>query len=314
MLVLESGRTVRVLQCTAASAADSYAGSHRGAFPGEGDRRVTLTRHLTLNGFLCILLSCGRHPSPGCCPNGNRNPRARVEEHDPAIDRSTLRLISFDCYGTLIDWEQGILGALRVLLAAHGELPPQEELLGAYAEFERAAEAPPYRPYREVLRTVIERFGNRYGFLPESAELECLARSLPSWRPYDDTVPALRRLSTRYPLAVCSNIDDDLFEPTARQLEVSFTTVVTAQAVASYKPDPGHFAELTRRTGCSPHEILHVAQSLYHDIAPARNAGLRCVWLHRPSLRHRFGATPSAEAAAEVELTSMSALVALMGV
>jgi len=237
-----------------------------------------------------------------------------VAEYEPAIDPSTIRLISFDCYGTLIDWEQGILGVLRVLLAAHGELPPHEELLSAYAEYERAAEAPPYRPYREVLRTVIERFGNRYGFLPERAELDCLARSLPSWRPYADTVPALRRLCRRYPLAVCSNIDDELFEPTGRQLEVSFTTVVTAQAVASYKPDPRHFAELTRRTGRSPHEILHVAQSLYHDIAPARQAGLRCVWLRRPSLRHRFGATPSAEAAADLELTSMNALVALMGV
>jgi 2-haloacid dehalogenase len=250
----------------------------------------------------------------GCTPGNERQSRALVAQPTPAIDPSAIGLISFDCYGTLIDWEQGILGALRVLLAAHGQLPGPEELLRTYAEHEQAAETPPYRPYRQVLQTVIEGIGNRYGFLPDASELDTLARSLPSWRPFDDTVPALRSLASRYPLAVCSNIDDSLFETTARHLEVPFRTVVTAEAVGSYKPDPAHFAELLRRTGLRAQEILHVAQSLYHDIAPARSVGLRCVWLHRPSARHRFGATPRAEAAPDLELGSMSALAALMGV
>jgi len=230
-----------------------------------------------------------------------------------AIDPSAIGLISFDCYGTLIDWEQGILGTLRVLLAAHGQLPGPEELLSAYAEYERAAETPPYRPYREVLQVVIEGIGNRYGFLPDSSELDTLVRSLPSWKPFEDTVPALRSLASRHRLAVCSNIDESLFETTARQLEVPFATVVTAEAVGSYKPDPAHFTELLKRTGLRAHEVLHVAQSLYHDIAPARSLGFRCVWLHRPSARHRFGATPRAEATPDLELDSMTALAALMG-
>ena len=237
-----------------------------------------------------------------------------MAEPNPAIDPSIIRLISFDCYGTLIDWEQGILGALRVLLAAHGELPPPEELLDAYAQFERAAEAPPYRTYRQVLQIVIEQFGNRYGFLADSTELDTLARSLPSWKPFEDSVPSLHRLASRYLLAVCSNVDDDLFEPTARQLEVTFTTVITSQQVGSYKPDGGHFAELLKRTGLRSGEILHVAQSLYHDIAPARRTGFHCVWLHRPSVRQRFGATPEVTATPDLELDSMTALAAMMGV
>jgi len=234
--------------------------------------------------------------------------------HDPAIDPAAIRLISFDCYGTLIDWEHGLLSSLRVLLAAHGELPPADELLRTYAECEQAAERPPYRSYRDVLRTVVEEFGNRHGFLPDPAERESLARSLPSWRPFDDTVAALARLAQRYPLAICSNIDDDLFAPTARALEVSFAEVITAQTVRSYKPDPAHFAALLRRTGLPPGEILHVAQSRYHDIAPARAAGLRTVWMHRPSLRRDFGPTPAADASPEFELPSMAALAAVMGV
>jgi len=237
-----------------------------------------------------------------------------VAQHNPVIDPSAIGLISFDCYGTLIDWEQGILGALRVLLAAHGQLPGPEELLSAYAEYERAAETPPYRPYRQVLQMVIEGIGNRYGFLPDASELDTLARSLPSWKPFDDTVPALRSLASHHPLAVCSNIDDSLFETTARHLEVSFRTVVTAEAVGSYKPNPAHFAELLSRTGLPAEQILHVAQSLYHDIAPARSLGFRCVWLHRPSARHRFGATPRADAAPDFELDSMTALARRMGV
>ena len=235
-----------------------------------------------------------------------------MAQPDSLLDPRTIGLISFDCYGTLIDWEVGILGALRVLLAAHGELPPPEELLEVYAEFERAAEASPYRPYRQVLSSVIEQFGSRHGFIADSTELDSLARSLPSWKPFDDTVPSLRRLAARYSLAVCSNIDDDLFQSTARQLEIPFTAVVTSEQVGSYKPNQGHFAELVRRTGFRAGEILHVAQSLYHDIAPARNAGFHTVWLHRRTLRRRFGATPESTATPGLELDSMTALAAVM--
>jgi 2-haloacid dehalogenase len=229
------------------------------------------------------------------------------------FDPSAIRLISFDCYGTLIDWEQGILAALRVVLAAHGELPPPHELLESYAELEQAAESPPYRPYRQVLRTVIERLGSRNGFLPDEGELDTLVGSLPAWRPFEDTVPALRRLSARYRLAVCSNVDESLFEATARHLQVTFETVVTAEAVGAYKPAPAHFRELQRRSGLPPEAILHAAQSLYHDILPARAQGFATAWVHRPSVRPRFGATPTAQALPDLEVESLDALASRMG-
>lgn len=236
-----------------------------------------------------------------------------MAQRDADFDPSAIRLISFDCYGTLVDWEQGILAALRVVLAAHGELPPPHELLAAYAEFEQAAEGPPYRPYRQVLRTVVESFGRRYGFLPDEGELDALVRSLPLWRPFEDTVPALRRLSARYRLAVCSNVDDSLFELTARHLGVSFETVVTAEAVGAYKPAPAHFRELQHRSGLPPEAILHAAQSLYHDILPARAQGFSAAWVRRPSSRPRFGATPTAEALPDLEVDSLDALASRMG-
>ncbi|HTL17921.1 MAG TPA: HAD family hydrolase, partial [Patescibacteria group bacterium] len=136
-------------------------------------------------------------------------------------------VISFDCYGTLIDWQSGILAYFRGLASAHAIAITDEVILAAYSEFEPAIQSGLYRSYREVLREVVIRFSERFGFYPSKTELDGLSESLPSWQPFGDTVEALRALKQQYKLAIVSNIDNDLFQATARSLEVPFDWIIT---------------------------------------------------------------------------------------
>ena len=221
---------------------------------------------------------------------------------------SGFQVLTFDCYGTLIDWESGILGALRPVLAAHGKNISDAGLLATYGELEAEAEQGGYRAYREVLQSVVRGLGARLGFSPSESEARSLPDSLTNWRPFPDTVEALRRLKARYRLAVISNIDDDLFAGSARQLAVAFDFVVTAQQARCYKPDHRIFNLALDRIGVAPEAILHCAQSIYHDVAPANALGLASVWVHRPSQRPGAGATRPASAKPDLEVSSLKML------
>jgi 2-haloacid dehalogenase len=152
------------------------------------------------------------------------------------LDLSRFEWLSFDCYGTLIDWETGLLGYLRPWLEKKGHPLSDAQILHLYSEFEPLAQSGPYRSYREVLAQVVRDFARDLRFSVSTAEVSGLAESIRSWQPFADTPPALRRLQSRYKLAVLSNIDDDLFAYTSPKLEVCFDAVVTAQQVHSYKP------------------------------------------------------------------------------
>src|SRR5215469_17043218 len=145
------------------------------------------------------------------------------------FDFSRFEVLTFDCYGTLINWESGLLEALHRILTAHSKKIPDAELLASYGEFEQLAEQPPYQTYREVLGSVVRQFGTALSFIPTLEEVRSLSDSLPTWKPWPDTVAALRQLKTRFRLVILSNIDDDLFETTRPKLEVAFDEVVTAQ-------------------------------------------------------------------------------------
>ena len=157
------------------------------------------------------------------------------------MDFSRFTTISFDCYGTLVNWESGILPTLRALLNRHKQTAPDAAILELYGEFEAEEEASPYQSYRKVLESVVERFGSHFGFSPSPDEARSLHQSLPSWPPFPDTVSALRQLQKRYRLAVISNIDDDLFAETRKHLGVEFDFVITAQQARSYKPSLNNF-------------------------------------------------------------------------
>jgi len=214
-------------------------------------------------------------------------------------------ILSFDCYGTLIDWETGILSALAPVLARHGRSVPDEELLETFATLEVGAEQPPYRAYEVVLREVVEGLGRRFGFAPDEAERGVLAASLGDWPAFPDTRDALLALKTRYRLAIISNIDDDLFARTARVLGVEFDWVVTARQVGSYKPSLENFRQSLARFGAPSDKVLHVAQSLYHDIAPAKSLGLSTVWVNRRRGRPGHGATAPVTVRPDVEVPDL---------
>ncbi|MCB1683362.1 MAG: HAD-IA family hydrolase, partial [Pseudomonadales bacterium] len=196
--------------------------------------------------------------------------------------------LSFDCYGTLIDWENGLLGYLRPLLETRDAHVIDEWLLEFHAEAEPRLQAQG-GSYRDVLGGVVAALGTRLGFVPSDDDMEGLARSIEYWQPFSDTTAALGSLAKHFDLVALSNIDDDLFAHSARAMGDPFARVITAQQVGAYKPDPRMFKALRKQV---QGPILHVAQSRFHDILPAAAAGLDTVWIDRPSL----GATRVVEA------------------
>jgi 2-haloacid dehalogenase len=227
------------------------------------------------------------------------------------FDFSRFQVLSFDCYGTLMDWEAGIFSALRPILAAHGKAPEDAQLLELYGDLEAEAEQGDFIPYREVLQAVVRGFGERLGFAPTEKEIRSLPESLAHWHPFPDTVAALRELKSRYRLAIISNVDDDLFATTAPKLGVDFDYVITAQQARAYKPSLVIFKLAEERMGVARERWLHVAQSVYHDVVPARSLGLATVWVNRPSPRAGVGAAKAAEGRADLEVPSLDALASL---
>lgn len=228
------------------------------------------------------------------------------------IDLNGIELISFDCYGTLIDWESGILAALRPILDDHDVQAGNERVLELYAAAESSIEAGPYLPYRDVLARVVQQIGQRLGFEPSAGQCASLAESVGDWPPFPDTIEALGRLHGHAKLAIISNVDDDLFARTAARLETDFDCVITAQQIGSYKPSPRNF-ELARERFVRDFHVgqagwLHAAQSLFHDITPARRLGIQTAWVNRRAGRNGGGATPSTEATPDLAVPDLRTL------
>jgi 2-haloalkanoic acid dehalogenase type II len=189
--------------------------------------------------------------------------------------------ISFDCYGTLVDWETGIARAFEEQASQDGLALEADEIVAAYHEVEPKVEAGPYRRYREVLKETALRVAERLGWPLTPGRASFLADSLPDWPVFADTRPALERLRSRFSLAILSNVDDDLLQATLGRIGVAFDWVVTAQQTGSYKPAHGHFKEAVRRVQGRAERLLHVARSRFHDIEPATELGLAAVWVNR---------------------------------
>lgn len=225
---------------------------------------------------------------------------------------SEFRVISFDCYGTLIDWETGILNALRPVITHHGILLADQQLLEAYAQLEAEIEVEPYRIYRDVLREVVIRLGRRFRFTPTPREIDSLPESIRLWEPFPDTVAALQRLKNRYKLAIISNIDDDLFAFSSAKMGDPFDYVITAQQARSYKPSHHNFELALQRIGLPREQLLHAAESLFHDIAPTRALGISNVWVYRRAGKEGFGATKPADASPDAQVTSLAEFAKLV--
>ncbi len=208
----------------------------------------------------------------------------------------------------MIDWEAGIFSALHPILRAHRKQLPESAILETYSELEVKAEEGEFHPYRDVLAAVVTGFGKRLGFQPTQAEIDSLPNSLSQWQPFPDSVQALRRLKTQYQLAVISNVDDDLFAASAKKLGVAFDYAITAQQARCYKPNLGIFKLALERTGTPAEKILHVGQSIYHDVLPAQSLGIATVWVNRPSPRPNAGAAKSARGTPDLEVPNLKSL------
>ncbi|HKY31280.1 MAG TPA: HAD-IA family hydrolase [Candidatus Polarisedimenticolia bacterium] len=204
------------------------------------------------------------------------------------------RAFTFDCYGTLVDWERGLLDELRPWAAP--SRATDEQLLAAFAAAESSCEQEsPSSPYPDILRAAHGRIARSLGLPPDHLAAEALARSVGSWPPFADAPAALAALGRRARLVVVSNVDRRSFEATQRALGARFDAVVTAEEVGAYKPDRRMFDRalaVLAGMGIAPFETIHVAQSLYHDHAPAIALGLRTVWVDRRAGR-QGGATPA---------------------
>lgn len=277
------------------------------------------------------------NPTPSGTRAASRAPRRQAAGSPACLDPERFDLLTFDCYGTLVDWEAGIIAAVREVCAAHGSadrsprgpapgpapatapgpapaMAPATAILSAFGAAEHVVQAGRYRSYREVLALTLARMGGTLGFDPTPAQCDAFAASVGDWPAFPDTVDALRRLARRYRLGIVSNVDDDLFAGTRKRLRTDFDWVVTAQQVGSYKPATAHFEEMAMRSGIPRDRTLHVAQSLFHDIAPASALGYATVHVDRPSRGGRSGATPPADARPDATVHDMASVAALLEV
>ena len=228
----------------------------------------------------------------------------------PGLDYGQFDALTFDCYGTLIDWETGLTEAFRPILRGHSIDADTDHVLVRYAHHEAVAEAGPYRSYREVLAAGLRGVAGELAFEPTDAEAATFSRSVADWPAFADSAAALTRLQTRYRLGVLTNCDDDLFAASSERLGVDFDWVVTAEQVGSYKPDERNFQVMFDRLGLPRERILHVAQSLFHDHAPAQRLGLRSVWIDRRHDRPGAGATPESSATPDAAFPDMASFAA----
>jgi putative hydrolase of the HAD superfamily len=229
------------------------------------------------------------------------------------LDLTTFEALSFDCYGTLIDWESGIAAVLAPWAREQGLAVSDEELLLAYADSEAAAEREAASAlYPEVLALAFRRTGETLGAPVSDAWAARLGDSVGDWPAFPDSPDALARLSRHYKLIILSNVHRAGFAASNQRLRGDFAAIITAEDVGAYKPAENHFraldatlAELGVRRGA----LLHVAQSLFHDHVPAKREGLPSVWINRRHDRPGWGATPepTEEWAYDLEFPSMAA-------
>jgi 2-haloacid dehalogenase len=193
-----------------------------------------------------------------------------------------IRLISFDCYGTLIDWKKGVLDAIHPLLEDYFIEMDNDQIFSLFAEYDAELVTGEFMTYRLVLREIMERFTRKLNLNIHQVNSDLLTESMSGWQPFTDTVPALKELKARgYQLAVLSNVDRDLLEKTLSLLDTAFDIVITSEELGSYKPSPDNFMEALRRFRFPADEVIHAAQSRFHDIIPARDLGITAAWINR---------------------------------
>ncbi len=206
-----------------------------------------------------------------------------------------FKALTFDCYGTLIDWESGMIAALAPLTSRVSRPLGRDEILQAHARHESSQQRwTPGRRYREILPVVYKRLAEEWGVAASNAECGAYGRSIGDWPAFPDSAEALRYLKRHYKLVILSNVDNRSFATSNARLGVTFDAIYTAEDIGSYKPSERNFEymlEKLQTLGVTRHDILHTAESLFHDHAPANRLGLANCWIHRRHAEEGFGAT-----------------------
>lgn len=225
-----------------------------------------------------------------------------------------FRVLTFDCYGTLIDWERGILAALEPLVARLPKPPSPNVVLETFARHESAQEkTTPALGYPLLLAKVHRLLSEEWNLAADAAAERRFGASVKDWPPFADSPAALAQLKQHFQLVILSNVDRASFAASNRRLGVAFDAVFTAEDIGSYKPDPANFRYLIEHLaerGVRREEILHTAQSLYHDHVPAKRAGLATAWIDRRHASDGFGATlpPPEDVRTDFRFPSLAAL------
>jgi len=228
------------------------------------------------------------------------------------LDFTKYEWLSFDCYGTLVDWETGISRAVDEVLKARGVSRTQAEILAMFSEAEpRAQTSGEFQDYCQVLRSVMEVMASDAGIELSGNEPDCLSGSLPRWPIFAEAPRALKELQSRFKLAVISNVDDHLFGQSEEALGVKFDAVITSQQAGSYKPNLRNFEAAKERMNVEKGRWLHIGESLYHDIGPASLFGIDSVWVKRPD---RGGGTRPTDAEPSLTVPDLAALAKAAGV
>jgi len=218
-----------------------------------------------------------------------------TENNQHPLRLTDFKVLSFDCYGTLIDWETGIYDHLQPLLARSGVALPRDQVLEAYARHEEAQEAEtPDMLYSDLLARVHDRLAREWGVRPVARESRAYGRSLRTWPLFPDSAAVLQYFQKFYRLVMISNVDNENVLINQDRLQVDFFHLFTAQDIGSYKPNVRNFQFMIRtlkREGIHKQEILHVAESLFHDHVPANKVGLRSAWIYRRAGKPGWGAT-----------------------
>jgi len=227
-----------------------------------------------------------------------------------------FKVLTFDCYGTLIDWETGILSGLRLLVEKAAITPPNDQILEIFAQNESAQELEtPAMPYSQLLSIVYKRIARTWGVAVTNEEANSFGASIPDWPEFPDSVGALQYLKKHYKLVILSNVDRISFRASNTRLQVAFDAVYTAQDIESYKPSPRNFEYMLQRLredfALEKTDVLHTAQSLFHDHVPANRFGLASAWIDRRHAESGWGATkrPPGTPTYDFRFDSMAALV-----
>ena len=235
----------------------------------------------------------------------------------PSLDLTAFTALGFDCYGTLIDWERGIENALGPWLEQHRRAPDRDELLGLFAASEsRLQQESPGAAYPEILAGCFDDIAAGLALPADGADRRSFAESIIRWPAFSDSAAALAYLKRYFRLVIVSNVDRVSFRRSEARLGVRFDRIVTAEDVGAYKPDTAHFqralAEL-EGLGVAAGAVLHVAQSLYHDHVPAKQLGLKTVWVNRRAGAAGWGATPAPDRTVvpDLEVADLAAFVVL---